>query len=135
MADVQSQANDLRTSIQEQIASAKEALANNDIEKAKQRLLALKEEYQTRVEKIEYDMKNPDTDMTQDWEDQAVINEQNDVRKNLLIEAQHNLELVNNALLRIENGTYGICTISGEEIEAERLEAIPFATTCIKHAN
>lgn len=35
MADVQSQANDLRTSIQEQIASAKEALANNDIEKAK----------------------------------------------------------------------------------------------------
>lgn len=36
MADVQSQANDLRTSIQEQIASAKEALANNDIEKAKQ---------------------------------------------------------------------------------------------------
>lgn len=106
-----------------------------DIEKAKQRLLALKEEYQTRVEKIEYDMKNPDTDMTQDWEDQAVINEQNDVRKNLLIEAQQNLELVNNALLRIENGTYGICTISGEEIEAERLEAIPFATTCIKHAN
>lgn len=36
MSDVQSQANDLRTSIQEQIASAKEALANNDIEKAKQ---------------------------------------------------------------------------------------------------
>ena len=105
-----------------------------DLDKAKQRLLDLKQEYQTRVYKIQHDMQNPDTDMTQDWDDQAVINEQNDVRKNLLVEAQHNLELVNNALLRIENGTYGICTVSGEEIEPERLEAVPFATTCMKHA-
>lgn len=105
-----------------------------DLDKAKQRLLDLKQEYQTRVDKIQHDMQNPDTDMTQDWDDQAVINEQNDVRKNLLVEAQQNLELVNNALLRIENGTYGICTVSGEEIEPERLEAVPFATTCMKHA-
>ena len=105
-----------------------------DLDKAKQRLLDLKQEYQTRVHKIQYDMQNPDTDMTQDWDDQAVINEQNDVRKNLLVEAQHNLELVNNALLRIENGTYGICAVSGEEIEPARLEAVPFATTCMKHA-
>lgn len=105
-----------------------------DLDKAKQRLLDLKQEYQTRVDKIQHDMQNPDTDMTQDWDDQAVINEQNDVRKNLLVKAQQNLELVNNALLRIENGTYGICTVSGEEIEPERLEAVPFATTCIKHA-
>lgn len=105
-----------------------------NLDTAKQRLLTLKDEYQTRVQKIEYDMKNPDTDMTQDWDDQAVINEQNDVRKNLLVEAQHNLELVNNALLRIDNGTYGICAVSGEDIEPERLEAVPFATTCMKHA-
>lgn len=36
MEDVKTQTEDLRKSIQEQIASAKEALANNDIEKAKQ---------------------------------------------------------------------------------------------------
>jgi len=105
-----------------------------NLDKAKQRLLDLKQEYQTRVYKIQHDMQNPDTDMTQDWDDQAVINEQNDVRKNLLVEAQQNLELVNNALLRIENGTYGICAVSGEEIEPARLEAVPFATTCMKHA-
>lgn len=105
-----------------------------DIEKAKTRLLALKAEYETRIEKLEYDMQHPDTDMQQDWDDQAVVMEQNDVRKNLVFEAQHNLELVNNALLRIENGTYGICAVSGEEIEPARLEAIPFATTCMAHA-
>ena len=35
----------------------------------------------TCVHKIQHDMQNPDTDRTQDWDDQAVINEQNDVRK------------------------------------------------------
>lgn len=105
-----------------------------DTKKAQQRLEDLKQEYQTRIDKIEYDMRHPATDMTEDWEDQALVTEQNDMRKSLLVEAQQNLELVNNALLRIDNGTYGICTVSGEEIEPERLEAVSYATTCIKHA-
>lgn len=40
---------------------------------------------------------------------------------------------VKNALERIEKGEYGLCKISGEEIEAVRLEANPAADTCIKH--
>ena len=105
-----------------------------DVKKAEAQLLALKEEYEQRIAKIEYHFQHPESDMMEDWDDQAVINEQNNVRKNLLVEAQQNLELVNNALYRIENGTYGVCAVSGEPIEAERLEAVPFATTCMKHA-
>lgn len=105
-----------------------------DIDKAKQKLLDLKAEYQTRIDKINYDKQHPDTDMAEDWDDQAQVTEQNDIRNSLLVEAEHNLELVNNALLRIDNGTYGICAVSGDEIEPERLEAVPYATTCIKHA-
>ncbi len=37
------------------------------------------------------------------------------------------------ALSRIENGTYGICEVSGEMIEEARLTADPTATTCIAH--
>lgn len=40
---------------------------------------------------------------------------------------------VKGALERIESGTYGICKISGEPIEVERLEANPAAETCIAH--
>ncbi len=40
---------------------------------------------------------------------------------------------VREALERIKNGTYGICKISGEPIETERLEANPAAETCIAH--
>ncbi|MGB4076489.1 MAG: hypothetical protein WBK28_02175 [Minisyncoccia bacterium] len=37
------------------------------------------------------------------------------------------------ALSRIENGTYGLCEISGEAIESRRLDADPAARTCKAH--
>ncbi len=40
---------------------------------------------------------------------------------------------VKRALKKIEKGEYGICEISGESIEKERLKANPAARTCIKH--
>lgn len=40
---------------------------------------------------------------------------------------------VKRALDKIKKGTYGICEISGEPIEKERLEANPSARTSIKH--
>lgn len=43
------------------------------------------------------------------------------------------LEEVNNALERIANDKYGVCEVSGEEIEKTRLEANPSARTCMKH--
>lgn len=39
------------------------------------------------------------------------------------------------ALARIEAETYGTCSVGGEEIETDRLEANPSATTCKKHMN
>lgn len=41
------------------------------------------------------------------------------------------LQKVNEALERIENGTYGICEICGLPIPEERLEALPYANLCI----
>ena len=39
------------------------------------------------------------------------------------------------ALKKIEEGTYGVCEISGEEIEPERLDANPAARTNKAHMN
>jgi DnaK suppressor protein len=38
------------------------------------------------------------------------------------------LKQINAALERIENGTYGICRVSGKDISRERLEAVPTTT-------
>ena len=37
------------------------------------------------------------------------------------------------ALARIDAGTYGVCEVSGEAIEAARLDADPAARTCKAH--
>jgi RNA polymerase-binding transcription factor DksA len=39
------------------------------------------------------------------------------------------------ALKRIEDNSYGVCEISGEPIEEDRLEANPAAATCKAHLN
>jgi DnaK suppressor protein len=44
------------------------------------------------------------------------------------------LRSVDHALARFEDGTYGTCERCGEPIAVERLEAIPWAVLCIRHA-
>lgn len=41
------------------------------------------------------------------------------------------LQMINSALDRIKQGTYGRCLVCKEEIPEERLEAIPYAFMCI----
>lgn len=48
------------------------------------------------------------------------------------LEAKFNETL--HALKRIDDGSYGICTVGGEHIEKERLEAYPAASTCVEHS-
>ncbi|QGG95538.1 TraR/DksA family transcriptional regulator [Actinomarinicola tropica] len=43
------------------------------------------------------------------------------------------VEEIEAALARIDDGTYGICTVSGEPIPKERLEAIPWASVRVEH--
>jgi len=43
----------------------------------------------------------------------------------------HQLAAVEAALLRVAEGTYGICEVCRRPIAAERLEVIPWAATCV----
>jgi DnaK suppressor protein len=52
----------------------------------------------------------------------------------LIENEQATLELVEEALERMENGTYGQCAECGEPIAKPRLQAIPYARHCIKCA-
>jgi len=40
---------------------------------------------------------------------------------------------VEEALARIDAGTYGLCVVDGESIDAKRLEAMPWTPYCLKH--
>lgn len=53
-------------------------------------------------------------------------------RRSLLEQLEGQLTEVNNALKRIDEGLYGICTNCGKTIMVERLEALPYAELCIE---
>jgi len=53
----------------------------------------------------------------------------------LLAEAQAELEGLNRAVERLEDGSYGICDRCGDRIAPERLEARPAAVLCIRCAS
>ena len=42
------------------------------------------------------------------------------------------MERIDEALRKIENGSYGTCDRCGETIHVDRLKAIPYATLCIR---
>ena len=58
-----------------------------------------------------------------------------DFALSLLSQEQDALYEIDQALKRIELGTYGICEMSGKPIPHARLEAIPFARPAIGHVS
>lgn len=49
--------------------------------------------------------------------------------------AEKELEDINKALHAVEEKTYGICAVCGEDIPYERLLAVPTADRCVEHAS
>lgn len=44
------------------------------------------------------------------------------------------LDEVRHALIRLDEGHYGICEVCGDPIPEGRLEARPWATRCVRHS-
>ena len=74
-------------------------------------------------------------DSTADPNDFADSIEEYEENTALVKELEIQLKEINSALDKIEEGKYGICEVSGEPIEIERLEANPAARTCKAHIN
>lgn len=94
----------------------------------KEQLLALKEELSDRVAKIHKDLHSRKT--SGKFSEQVTEGQNNDVLLNLQNEAEQELELIENALTKMANNVYGKCEKCHEDISAERLNIIPFATHC-----
>lgn len=75
------------------------------------------------VEGIDNHPADQGTELADEYVEQA-LDEQRDEK----------LEKIDAALAAIEAGTYGSCSVCGEKIAYERLQALPTASTCITHA-
>jgi RNA polymerase-binding transcription factor DksA len=52
----------------------------------------------------------------------------------VLDNAQDLLRQYDDALARLDAGTYGTCTVCGRQIETDRLETLPYVALCIDDA-
>ncbi len=48
-----------------------------------------------------------------------------------LNEIMNEIRMIDEALMKISNNTFGVCEMCGEEITLKRLKAIPYAKLCI----
>jgi RNA polymerase-binding transcription factor DksA len=74
---------------------------------------------------------NTDDEFGTDWMDDSSTSGNLEMLNNMAIRQRKFIQDLQNALLRIKNKTYGICTITGTLIAEERLRAVPTTTKSI----
>lgn len=99
------------------------------------RLHQLRDEMMARIDAIENDVHHREQPVEKDFAEQATQSENDDVLNALDDEAKMVVQQIDHALLRIKDGSYGICEKCGEPISEKRLEAIPYTSLCIKCAD
>ncbi len=95
-------------------------------------LLQMENDLSNRLNQLSVDMTKSHS---RDSGEQAVERENDEVVDRLENETEKELQQVQNAIKRIEQGKYHECSKCGGQISTERLYAIPYATLCITCAD
>ncbi len=102
------------------------------VELFKKRLEDRQRELRHAMNRTAQDGRDADLESAQDIADRAA----NSYNKEFLFSQSNNerqlLQMVDNALSRIREGTFGECISCGEEINPKRLEAVPWTQHCIE---
>jgi DnaK suppressor protein len=101
-------------------------------EKFRQTLLHQQEELEQRMSLVVEQGRETSAETTQDVADQAVSSYQKEI---LFTRGSHEhiqLQLVRQALARLQGGTFGVCARCEQPIGAKRLEALPWTPYCIQ---
>jgi len=102
------------------------------LETFKKRLELRKQELRHMVTRNQQDGRTADEEATQDVADRAASS----YTKEFLFSQSNNdrqlLNMVEGALARIRQGSFGECVSCGKEINAKRLEAVPWTRHCIE---
>lgn len=102
----------------------------HNLEHVKQLLLQKQEELQNQL--ADLSARDPKEDAFRTF-DNAPEDEGDEIETSANVAAERDvatktLERVERALEKIDAGTYGICDMTGDQIDPARLEAIPWAT-------
>jgi DnaK suppressor protein len=102
------------------------------VERLKQKLEFQRHEARQGLRRMEQEAQSLNADTTQDSADRCVIS----VSKESLYERSSQrrtvLRLIEAALGRISDGSFGTCVGCGDEIQDQRLQALPWTQFCLR---
>jgi DnaK suppressor protein len=101
-------------------------------ERFKQRLLNKERELVEEMGRLEHDARDSGEAEVRDSIDDATSSQGTSEALQEDVLLSQTLTQVRDALMRIEDGTYGKCIACGRQIEAARLEAVPWAAYCLE---
>lgn len=108
------------------------SMEKKKLDSFKKRLETRQQELRRMVTRTEQDGRTVDEDSAQDIADRAASS----YTKEFLFHQSNNdrqlLQMVENALSRIREGTFGECISCGKDINAKRLDAVPWTRHCIE---
>ncbi|MDP1834346.1 MAG: TraR/DksA family transcriptional regulator [Chlamydiales bacterium] len=110
------------------------ALKKAQVAAFKKRLEELRDQIMRALKGTTAEVKTPDeaTGYSQHQADQGTDDFDRTINLELTGNEYRTLRQIERALEKIEDGTYGVCDITGEEIPIPRLEAVPYAVMTVK---
>lgn len=97
----------------------------------KRRLLEKREELLARVGRGQEAARDSHVAEVQDSIDRVISTEDKEAGFQEATQAAQMLRKVEEALERLQSGSFGICLACGKPIDTERLEALPWAAYCL----
>ena len=104
-------------------------LKKQEIEQFKAELLKLRREHQGALDGTVHDVKKPDEarGASQHHADEGTEDFNRTISIEVTAKELDVIKQIDRALEKIEEGTYGVCDLTGDDIPFKRLEAIPYA--------
>ena len=99
-----------------------------DTKKVRKALEEKLKQLQARAEEIEEDLSAPPD---RDWDEDAIESADDEVQAAIGDLTLHDMREIKLAIARIDAGDYGVCATCKQRIPVGRLNALPFATTCV----
>ena len=107
-------------------------MERRNIEELRQRLEFQRHESLRILRRLEYQTKSLEVDSTGDTADRCLTS----ISKECLIEQNSQrrtiLRLIEAALQRIVDGSFGVCIACGDDIQDKRLSALPWTQFCLR---
>jgi DnaK suppressor protein len=105
-------------------------ILNDRLRSARVTLLTRAAELRDRLQRIRSDLRREREPLRRDAPDAAIAMENDEVLEAIERAVTRELEHIEAALERVDQGVYGLCEKCAGAIDAERLRVVPYVTHC-----